>query len=59
MSNGAWCDLNSKRDILKLNDRCPKCISQKLFIFTPRQLMLEGNGFKTTMKKLFKGSQTA
>ena len=25
----------------------------------PKQFQLEGNGFKNTMKKLFKGSQTA
>ena len=29
LSNGAWCDLNSKWDLLKLHDRCPKCNSQK------------------------------
>ena len=59
MSNSAWCDLNSKGDILKLHDRCAKCNSQKLITFTPRQYMLEGTGFRNTMKKIFKGSQTA
>ena len=59
MSNSAWCDLNSKGDILKLHDRCAKCNSQKSITFTPRQYMLEGAGFKNTMKILFKGSQTA
>ena len=27
--------------------------------FGPKQFQLEGNGFKSTMKKIFKGSQTA
>ena len=58
MSNSAWCDLNSKCDNSKLHDRCAKCNSQKLISFTPRQYMLEGAGFKNTMKKIFKGSQT-
>ena len=60
MSNSAWCDLNNKGDILKLNDKCPnpKCNCQKIITFTPQQNMVEGNGFKTT-KKIFKGSQTA
>ena len=61
MLNSAWCDLNSKGDILELHDKCPnpKCKCQKLITFTPRQFMLEGNGFKFTMKKIVKGSQTA
>ena len=59
MSNSARCDLNSKGDILKLHDRCAKCNSQKLITFTPRQYMLEGAGFKNTMNKIFKGSETA
>ena len=59
MSNSAWCDLNSKGDILKLHDRCTKCNSQNLITFTPRQYMLEGAGFKSAMKKIFKGSQSA
>ena len=31
LSNFAWCDLNSKSDILKLHDNCPnpKCNCQK------------------------------
>ena len=61
MSNSAWCDLNSKGNILKLHDKChnPKCNCQKLITFTPHQHMLEGNGFKNTMGKMFEGSQTA
>ena len=55
MSNSALCDLNSKGDILKLLDKCtnPKCNCQKQTTFTPKQFMLEGNGFKNTMKKIF------
>ena len=37
----------------------PKCNCQKQITFTPKQFQLEGNGFKNTMKKIFKGSQTA
>ena len=61
MSNGAWCDLNSKGNILKLHDKCPnlKGGCQKIISFTPNQYMLEGEVFKNTMKNLFKGSQTA
>ena len=42
-------------------DMChnPKCNCQKQITFTPKQYMLEGNGFKNTMKKLFKGTQSA
>ena len=61
MSNSAWCDLNSKGDLLKLHDNCPnpKCNCQKIITFTPHQYMLEVNGFKNTFKKIFTGSQTA
>ena len=61
MSNSAWTDLNSKGNILKLHDNCPnsKCGCQKIIKFTPHQFQLEGAGFKNTMKKIFKGSQTA
>ena len=37
----------------------PKCKCQKQITFTPNQFQLEGGGFKNTMKKIFKGSQTA
>ena len=37
----------------------PKCIYQKQITFSPKQFQLEGNGFENTMKKIFKGSQTA
>ena len=35
----------------------PKSKCQKLFIFTLQQIQLEGDGFKDTMKKLFKGTK--
>ena len=46
MSNQAWCDLYSKRDILKLHGLChnPKCKCQKQLTFNPRQFQLEGAG---------------
>ena len=61
MSNSAWCDLNKNCTVLKIHDMChnPKCKCQKHITFTPKQFQLEGAGFKNTMKKLFKGSQTA
>ena len=61
MSNSAWCDLNKKSTVLKLHDMChnPKCKCQKQITFSPNQFQLEGAGFKNTMKKIFKGSQTA
>ena len=61
MSNSAWCDLNKNCTVLKLHDMChnPKCKCQKMITFSPNQFQLEGAGFKNTMKKIFKGSQTA
>ena len=59
MSNSAWCELNSKGDTLKLQDRCSKCNSQKLFNFTPRQNTLEGGSIKGKLKSIFRGIQTA
>ena len=48
MLNAACCDLNSKSDILKLNDLChnpsSKCWKQSTSI--PKQYMLEGSGFE-------------
>ena len=59
LSNSAWCDLNIKRDILKLHDFChnPKCKGQKHITYNPFQL--EGAASENTMKKHFKGSQRA
>ena len=52
MSSSAWCDLNTKRDILNLHDIYPsstwKCQNQ--FIFTPRQFQLEGAGLESSVK---------
>ena len=61
MSNSAGCNLNKKCSVLKLHDFChnPKCKCQKQITFSPNQFQLEGAGFKNTMKKLFKGSQSA
>ena len=61
MSKSAWCDLNSKGNLLKLHDVCtnPKCKCRQQITFNLRQFQLEGNGFKDTMKKIFKGSQKA
>ena len=60
MSNSAWCDLNKNCTVLRLHDMChnPKCNCQKQITFSPKQFQLEGAGFKNTMKKIFKGSQT-
>ena len=61
MSNSARCDLNKSCTVLKLHDIChnPKCNCQKQITFGPNQFQLEGAGFKITMKKNIKGSQTA
>ena len=61
MSNSAWCDLNENCTVLKLHDMChnPKCKCRKQITFSPHQIQLEGAGFKNTMTKIFKGSQTA
>ena len=61
MSNSAWCDLNKNCTVLKLHDMCHnlKCKCQKQTTFSPNQFQLEGAAFKNTMKKIFKGSQTA
>ena len=61
MSNSAWCALNKNCTVLKLHDMCYnlKCNCDKQTAFTPKQFQLEGTGFKNTMKKLFKESQTA
>ena len=59
MSNSAWCDLNSKGDILKLHDKCPnpKCNCQRINNFTPQQLMLEGGSIKSRLQKTFRGTK--
>ena len=61
MSNSAWCDLNKNCTVLELQDMChnPKWKCQKQITFSPNQFQSEGAGFINTMKKIFKGSQTA
>ena len=61
MSNSAWCGLNKNCTVLKLHDMChnPKCKCHKQITFSPNQFQLEGAGFKNTMKKFIKGSQSA
>ena len=51
--------LIKKFTVSKLHDVChnPKCICQKQITFTPKQLQLEGSGFKNTMKNFFKGTE--
>ena len=60
MSNIPWCDIGNN-NFLRLHDYCPNpiCTCQKQITFTPKQFQLEEAGFKNTMKKTFKGSQTA
>ena len=61
VSHSAWCDLNSKGNLLKLHDKCPnpKCNCQKIITFTPHQYMLEGGSIKSKLQKIFEGTQTA
>ena len=61
MSNSAWCDSNSKGDILKLHDKRPnpKCNCQKIITFTPHQYMLEGRSIKSKLQNIFRGTKTA
>ena len=61
MSNSAWCDLNKNCTDLKLHDMCynPNCKCQKQISVSSEQFQLDGNGFKSTLKKIFKGSETA
>ena len=55
MSNSAWTDLNVKRKIKKLLDKCPnpKCGCQKNNTFTPHQFMLEVGSIKSKLQKIF------
>ena len=61
MSNSAWCDSNSKGNILKLYERCPnpKCNCRKINTFTPHQYMLERGSTKSKLQKFSRGTQTA
>ena len=46
---------------MKIYDFChnAKCKCENKITFSPNQFQLEGAGFANTMKKVFKGSQTA
>ena len=61
MSNSAWCDLNKNCTVLKLHVMCynPKCKCQKQITFSPNQFQLEGSGFKSKLKSIVRGTQTA
>ena len=61
MSNSARCDINKSCTVFKLHDMChnPKCKCHKQITFSPNQFQLEGAGFKNTIRKIFKESQTA
>ena len=61
MSNSAWCDLNIKCTVLKLNDIChnPKCKCQKQITFTPKQFQIERGSIQSKLQKVFRGTQTA
>ena len=61
MSNSAWCDSNKICTVLKVHDMChsPKSKCQKQITFSPNQFQLEPAGFKNTMEKIFKGTQSA
>ena len=53
MWKSAWCDLNSKGDILKLHDKCPnpKCNCQNVITFAPHHYMLEGGSIESKLQK--------
>ena len=59
MGKSAWCDLKKDGILWNLLDMClnSKCNCQKQVNFTPKQLQLEGNGYKNTMRKTIDGSQ--
>ena len=61
MSNSAWCDLNSKSDIIKLHNKCSdlNCKCQKIIAFTPHHYMLDGGSIKNKLQKIFKGTKIA
>ena len=61
MSNSAWCDLNSKGDIMKLHDRSPnpKGNFQKTINCTPHQYMPEGESMKSKLQKIFRRTKKA
>ena len=61
MLSSAWCDLKSKGNILKLQDKGPnpKGNCQKTITFTPHQYMLEGGSIKSKLQNVFRGTKKA
>ena len=61
LSNSAWCDLNIKGDIIKIQDLCnnPKFKCQKQITFFPRQFQMEGRSIKSELKSIFWPTQAA
>ena len=59
ISNSAWCDLNSKGDILKLHDKCPnlKCNCQKIIFFTLHQYMFAAGSIKSKLQGIVRGTK--
>ena len=53
MNNSASGHSSGKCTVLRLHDMChnPKFKCEKQITFTPKQIQLEGNGFKNTKKK--------
>ena len=60
MSNNAFCDLNSKVNVLNLHDNChnPKSNCQKIVTSTPHQYILESGSSKSKLKSNFRGTKT-
>ena len=57
MSKNAWCDLNSKGNLIKLHDKSPKCTCQKLITFIPNHIKLKGGSIKSKLQKNFRGAK--
>ena len=59
MSSSAWCDLNSKGNIIKLPDKSPnpKCNCQKIITFTTHQCLLEAGSIKSKLQKFSRGTK--
>ena len=56
MSSSAYCDINSKGDILKLHDKCPnpKCNCQKIITLHLIIICLKVDRSKVSFKKFLK-----
>ena len=61
MSSSAWCDINTKGNVLKQHDKCPnpKCNCRKIITFTPHQYVLEGASIKSKLQNFFEVAETA